>query len=81
MAIIYLGLQLLAGSSEALFLLGQIRRLSKKFLLAPNKDLAVSPPRFLLGLAKHTINYMLGVLALSRSAVSVRTSHLTVDGC
>jgi len=51
------------------------------FVLAPDKDFAVSLPKFPLGLAKHIINYMLGVLALSDSAVTVRTSNVTVDGC
>src|SRR3989338_545869 len=51
------------------------------FALAPDKDLAVSPPMLPAGLAKHITSYMFGASALSVLGVSVRTSSLSTDGC
>jgi len=73
--IICLGQELLPGSGE--LLLTEIQdeiNLDFCFVLAPNKDLAVSFLHFCKTIPE-------GMPDVSIRAVSVRTSHLTMDGC
>ena len=72
--IIYLGLLLLTSSGE-LLLTDKNYEIPFSFVLAPNKDLAVSS----LYYYRRTPTEV-GVQHFSVLHVTVRTSHLTVDG-